>query len=495
MVEVYNPYHNPRSEHGWGSERLQTLQELQYDPTTFRTVQSQDGRFHVMSGDNLVADLPTQNWLNEFTSLYSQGWQQKQDAKPYDTGGKWQEVLAQYGWTPPEMQSPTVQTSQITEGSGQLIPEGSGQVSGQAPDMQTAQASTTKAEVPEPLQAALIEAIEGSKSMDELLSALKPVIGSLSGESQVEAAQAEMARESTVQGQLEDLMSSFADGNPPWATGPMRAANAIMAQRGLSASSMAGQAITNAVMEAALPIAMADANTSAQFQFANLSNLQQARVQNAQSFLQMDLANFSAAQQMNMFKAQERANSLLSDVAMKNAAAQFNASSENQTNQFMAGLATQVQQFNAGQANAMEQFNAGQTNALEQFRAQLKNDREKFNANNRLVIDQANAKWRQEITTINNATINEANRINAANLLSTTLAEYNNISQSRRDAMNHAFTSSEAAKDRALALIIAELQEEAETGRADSKTSAARAASRNSLFESAGRLIANMIRG
>lgn len=486
---VYNPYENPRHEGGWGEARTQALKDLQYDPSTFRTVQTQDGRYHIMSGDDVVADLPNENWVSDFTSLYTQGWQQRQDSRYPDQG--WQDILKQYGWTPPDITSPEVQTSMMTASEDQLVPEGSGQLTGQHPDLQHSEVGTSKAELPEALQTALVEAIESSKDMDELLKNLGPVVGTLSQGSQIEAAQAEMARESTVQGQMEDLMKSFEDGNPPWATGPMRAANAIMAQRGLSASSMAGQAITTAVMEASLPIAMADAETSAQFQFANLSNLQQARVQNAQSFLQMDLANFSAAQQMQMFKAQERANSLLSDVAMQNAAAQFNATNENQTRQFEANMISQVSQFNASQANAMEQFNSGQANALAQFREQMRNDREKFNANNRLIIDQANAKWRQEVTTINNATINEANRINAANLLSTTLAEYNNISQSRRDALNYAFTSSEQAKDRALELVLAELQEE---GATDRQASAARQSSRESLFRAAGNLVAQIFR-
>jgi hypothetical protein len=48
---------------------------------------------------------------------------------------------------------------------------------------------------------------------------------------------------------------------PAWAAGAMRAATAQMAARGLGASSMAGQAIVQAAMESALPIAMADAQT------------------------------------------------------------------------------------------------------------------------------------------------------------------------------------------------------------------------------------------
>ena len=69
----------------------------------------------------------------------------------------------------------------------------------------------------------------------------------------------------SVQDELSTLMSQFDDGQTPaWAAGSMRRANQIMAQRGLSASSMAGQAVIQAAMEAALPIAQIDAGNKQQ---------------------------------------------------------------------------------------------------------------------------------------------------------------------------------------------------------------------------------------
>ena len=78
-------------------------------------------------------------------------------------------------------------------------------------------------------------------------------------------------------------MTQFQGTNPPaWAAGAIRTANAQMAARGLSASSLAGQAIVQAAMESALPIAQADAQTIAQFEAQNLSNRQQAAMLAAQ---------------------------------------------------------------------------------------------------------------------------------------------------------------------------------------------------------------------
>lgn len=102
----------------------------------------------------------------------------------------------------------------------------------------------------------------------------------------------DVSKEGTVQGQLETLMQQFEGGNTPaWAAGAMRAATAAMAARGLSASSMAGQAIVQSAMESALPIAQADAETVAKFDYLNLSNRQQSAMLAAEqraTFLELD---------------------------------------------------------------------------------------------------------------------------------------------------------------------------------------------------------------
>ena len=100
---------------------------------------------------------------------------------------------------------------------------------------------------------------------------------------QIQAAEATPSTQATVQGQLASLTANFDATNPPaWAAGAMRNATAKMAQRGLGASSIAGQAIVQATIEAALPIAQADAAVTAQFEAQNLSNRQQRAMLAAQ---------------------------------------------------------------------------------------------------------------------------------------------------------------------------------------------------------------------
>ena len=358
------------------------------------------------------------------------------------------------------------------------------------------------------------------------------VDGSAVKQGQVDSTLAK-AEAALVQDEMADLMQDFQGGKTPvWAAGAMRAANAAMAARGLSSSSMAGMAITQAAMEAALPIAqmdasnkqemalmkaeqrarfmgmefdqnfqtkvknaariseianinfsaeqqvalenarmaqtvdlanlsnrqakvMADAATMTQIDMANLDNRQQAAVQNAQAFLQMDMRNLDNQQQMTMFKAQETANSILSDTAAVNAARQFNATSQGQTDQFFAALGSQVQRFNSEQQNAMARFNAGETNALAQFNAAQENARDRFNAQNHLVVAQANAQWAQNITTAKNAAANQANRDAAMAANNLTMTAYNNTIQRERDLLAWAWQSGENARERDKAIAVA----------------------------------------
>ena len=90
--------------------------------------------------------------------------------------------------------------------------------------------------------------------------------------------------DATVKGQLENLQSEVTtalaagDPMPVWARGAAKATEAAMANRGMSASSMAAEALAEGIMNAAVPIATADAATYKQMIFQNLANNQQAAI-------------------------------------------------------------------------------------------------------------------------------------------------------------------------------------------------------------------------
>jgi len=486
-----------------------------------------------------------------------------------------------------------------TTDRGQMIDPSSGQVYGAAA-VPTAMATTSYAQAPQESEANVMQATQAAPAVSAALNATQAAQGTVSPEAQVlaaqqtassvgdvnaaqgnailmdnpvqreiqqgelisgaadaqtaaqfteqvQAAEATPSKQATVQGQLDGLMQQFEGGETPaWAAGAMRAATQAMASRGLGASSIAGQAIVQAAMESALPVAQADASIFAQFEqqnlsnrqqrtmlaaqqraqfmgqefdqafqarvanaarigdianmnftaeqqvalensriansmnlanlsnnqavvmaeaaalsnldMANLSNRQQSAVMNAQNFMQMDMANLSNQQQTDIFKAQQRIQSLFTDQAATNAAAQFNASSQNQVDQFFANLSNNVSQFNATQANAQSQYNAGQRNVVERFNAELNNQRDQFNAQNRLVIDQSNAQWRRQVATADTAAINRANELNANALLGISNQAYNNMWQYYGDSMEWAWTSAENERSRVVNLAIEQLR-------------------------------------
>ena len=388
---------------------------------------------------------------------------------------------------------------------------------------------------------------------------------------QIEAATATPSTQATVQGQLASLTSDFDASNPPsWAAGAIRAANEVLARRGLGSSSMAGQAIIQATLESALPLAQADASIFAQFEVQNLSNRQQrsmlsaqqrasflgldfdqgfqtrvqnagrisdianlnftadqqiqlensrvantvnlqnlnnrqavtlaeasalanldtgnlnnrqqAAVQNAQNFLQMDLTNLSNSQQTELFKNQQTIQSLFTDQAATNAAAQFNASSENQVNQFFSSLEQQARQYNVTQMNAQSQFNAGQGNVISRFNSQIANDRDQFNATNRVAVDQANAVWRRSVATADTAAVNRANEINASAVLDISNEAYSDLWQFFADEMDFVLRSSDSERTRINNLTIATLNNDTTLEAANLKADGDAAAGFGSLI-------------
>jgi len=339
----------------------------------------------------------------------------------------------------------------------ELINPNSGQV-GNRPNIVAATGTTATAAAPTTKAANTVTTANVTPGIQDAVSGMSVTHGTVQDHSLVEAAQGQPSDDATVQGQLNKLMQQFEGGNKPaWAAGAMRMADAVMAARGLGASSMAGSAVTQAAMESAINIAAQDASTFAQFEMKNLDNRQQARLQNAQSFLTMDLKNLDADQQNDLFKSQAIINGLFTDAAAENATKQFNATSKNQTDQFFANLKTQVATFNAAQKNTMRQFNAGEINDTRQFNRQMNDARAQFNAANRLLIDQSNATWRRAITTANNEAINEANRQNAQAATGFTTAAYNNLMLREQDAYTFAFQAGENAQQRNHELVVGKI--------------------------------------
>ncbi len=290
---------------------------------------------------------------------------------------------------------------------------------------------------------------------------------------QIQAAEATPSKKATVAGQLEGLMSQFDDGaRPPWAAGAIRAAEQQMLARGMGASSMAGQAIIQAAMEASLPIAQMDAATVAKFEQQNLSNKQQramlaaeqrakfmgqefdqsfqAKVANASKIGEIANMNFTAEQQIALensraantmelsnlnnkqalvlAEASALANMDLSNLSNRQQAQVQNAKMfldmdmANLSNQQSANMFKAQQRFNAifsdtAQTNATRQFNATSKNQTDQFFAGLDSQRLQFNAAAKNATSQYNAGQETAVSQFNAEVRNQRDQFNANNRL------------------------------------------------------------------------------
>ena len=252
-----------------------------------------------------------------------------------------------------------------------------------------------------------------------------------------------VSTDATVQGQLARLMTQFEDGKiPAFAAGAIRTAEQRLAARGMGASSMAGAAIVQAAMEAATPIAAADAETYRRMQELNLNNRQQAEVLNSQMALQLDLANLNNDQQSRVTNSTNRVQSLFTDQSAVNTARQFNATNDQQNDQFFASLFNDASKFNTAQTNGLRQFNAGQENAIAEFNSTIANNRDQFNTKNSIVIDQANAVYRRQVNTSNTAIANAEAEYNTRNLFNISQNAQNRLLQEQRDQINFARVNS-----------------------------------------------------
>lgn len=287
------------------------------------------------------------------------------------------------------------------------------------------------------------------------------------------AAQGVVTEEMTLQGQLNKVMADFDAGNPPaWAAASMRAATAQMAARGIGASSMAGQAIIQAAMEAAVPVASQDAKVFQEMGMQNLSNRQQTAVlaaqqraaflgqefdqsfqmkvtnaakvsdianmnftanqqialENARMAQSVDLANLSNRQAVVMAEAAQIAtlettnlnNRQQAQVANAQAFLQMdmaNLDNVQQTTLFKGQQITNALLSDTAAENASKQFNATSENQTNQFMASLTAQVSQFNAAQRNAVEQFNVDQANAILKVNTEAQNARDQFNSTQRL------------------------------------------------------------------------------
>tara|TARA_R100000353_G_scaffold59740_2_gene47393 strand:+ start:4099 stop:10242 length:6144 start_codon:yes stop_codon:yes gene_type:complete len=114
---------------------------------------------------------------------------------------------------------------------------------------------------------------------------------------EVKAAVAALPEEALVSVQMEGLLAGMEEGKTPtWARPAVDAIEQMMARRGLSASTVGRDALFNAIIQSALPMAQSNAQALQQRAQQNLDNRQQANLQRSRQVASQRLANLANMQ-------------------------------------------------------------------------------------------------------------------------------------------------------------------------------------------------------
>ena len=210
---------------------------------------------------------------------------------------------------------------------------------------------------------------------------------------------AALPKEALVSTQIENLVAGMEDGKPPvWARPAVAAVEQMMAARGLSASTVGRDALFNSIIQSAMPIAQSNATALQQRAAQNLSNEQQALIQdrdiaarflekNAEFKQQMNIANLSNDQQMRLANLTSRNQNESENLSARQQTEMANLNARLQTNLTSAKIAESmgVAQLSVDQQRAMQ--NAGMVANV---------DMTKFNAAQQ--IELTNSKFMQTMT-------------------------------------------------------------------------------------------------
>ena len=245
-----------------------------------------------------------------------------------------------------------------------------------------------------------------------------------------------LPEEALVSNQMDSLLSGMENGEiPTWAKPAVASVEAMLARRGLSASSVGRDNLFNAIIQSAVPIAQSNAQAiqqsvaqqrsiEAQAAEADAQRQQQATLQNAKNVFQLNMAQFSADQQTELANSKFLQTVSLTEASADQQSIMQNAALLSQANLTEAGFNQQAQILNAknflamdmanlnnkqqanmlaaqqtqqrilsNQAaeNASRQFNSASENQTQQFMASLNAQINQYNASQSNAMEQFNA--------------------------------------------------------------------------------------------------------
>ena len=290
-----------------------------------------------------------------------------------------------------------------------------------------------------------------------------------------------LPEEALVSTQMNALLEGIEDGQVPlWARPAVAQVEQMLAQRGMSASTVGRDALLNTILQAAMPIAQSNAQAiqasvaqqktiEAQVSEANAARMQQVALTNAQNVFQMDMAQFSADVQVGLSNSKflqtvgiteanldqqatiqnavlmSQANLAEADfnqqAQINNAKAFLNMNLANLNNRQQEQVikAQQEQQrllSNQAASNAARQFNATSEQQTQQFMASLKANIDQFNTREMNAAQQFNVQQANAMASQRMGLEFEQNKANAAIINQT--RQYNQQLEFQRQQWNAA---------------------------------------------------------
>jgi len=310
-----------------------------------------------------------------------------------------------------------------------------------------------------------------------------------------------LPKEALIDVQMESLMSGMEDGEvPAWARPALAKVEANLAKRGMTASSVGRDALFNAIIQSAIPMAQANASAiqgataqdkqiaadflaknagfQQQMNLANLSNDQQMRLANLTAQNQASSENLNAKQQIELtnLNAKLQTNLLQGKIAAEMGVAQLNVDQQTAVVNAQTSAGIDMAKYNAAQQVELTnskfmqtmvatKFNADQQAAMQNATAMASMDMANLDKNTKLAVtnaqsflqmDMANlsneqqasvltAQQRQQALLSNQSAENAAAQFNAANQqqadqfmqnLGVQVEQYNASANSARDQFN-----------------------------------------------------------
>ena len=245
-----------------------------------------------------------------------------------------------------------------------------------------------------------------------------------------------LPKEALVSNQIDSLLSGMENGEiPTWARPAVANVEAMLAKRGLSASSVGRDNLFNAIIQSAVPIAQSNAQAiqqsisqqksiEAQTEIENAKLRQQTALSNADKVFNLNMAQFSADQQTELSNSKFMQTVSLAEASNEQQATIQNAVLMSQANLTEANIEGQRQIQNAKNFLAMDMQNLSNEQQTVMVQSQQEQQRllsnqaaqnaaRQFNATSENQMMQFMANLNTQISQFNSQQINASKQFNA----------------------------------------------------------------------------------